>query len=682
MKGSERGSDPNEIVYSDPFGSLPFRSTKYSSNCEELHLGGRGIQALRDFESFVALSVLWLNDNQLENLEGLEENFRIKELYAHSNKIKRLQEEGLAHCTFLSRLTLNDNKLDDLENIITELKPMNHLKNLDLFGNPIAQEDNYRLRMIGELSTLRMLDRHEITAEERAAAKAFLKKMKKMNNFSLSKRTVVVPAFTAEEEKLRQEALDVVLQRLRLHTYNNRIPLEESFWVWDKRRQYRLPAEKFWDVLKALNLSREDIMDEYEMSLVTDKYSCRISQSAISMTGALVKELIHYRKFCEDVVRHELRQYPNEVYRPDIAPAISHSTMDLMKFVKNVERKTLRVAEETRRQELAASAQATQGEGTVFAGHGAAQSKAVERGLDNWSAGELSKIIKHHNTESFTFDQAEGVMRKMMNFGYVPVLGLRGAREALADCGSGKDTLSVVELKDALGISLVETTDMPVIKWRQLQPLERDKLATRVFSDSANLLDNLLRCGAADDTTELVQKTAMTAIHGTRLESTKQRLPEQEKFVTPSMALNRAPRRADVTIIPNLLPDVMREEKEKEILDGADWSKKFAKLGLKGEFLQVALERKRRSTLKADARTKQREADILMQRQHALAKAMNRQKGGGKEDKEDKDEGAKKRKALVPFDDGGPKGWASSTGYCTIDGKERNKIPSKRGGNE
>ena len=580
----KKGSDQNDIIYSDPFGSLPFRSTKFSSNCEELHLGGRSIQALRDFESFVALSVLWLNDNQLENLEGLEENFRIKELYVHGNKIKRLQEGGLSHCTFLSLLSLNDNKLDDLENVITELKPKNHLKNLDLFGNPIAQEDNYRLRIIGELPTLRMLDRHEITVDERVAAKAYLKKMKKMSNFTLSKRTIVVPKYTPEEENRRQEALDAVLRRLRLHTYNYRIPLEESFRVWDKRHQYRLPAEKFWEVLQLLNLSRDELMDEHERSLITDKYTCKTSQSAITMTGTLVKELMHYRKFCEDVVRHELRRYPDEVYRPDIAPAVSHSAMDLMKFVKNVERKTLQLEEETRRLELTASARAAQGGGeSVFSGRGAVTSKAEERGLDNWSAGELCKIVKEYNTETFTLDQAESVMRKMMNFGYVPVQGLRGAKEALG-MGGVKDNLSVVELKDALGVSPMDTTDMPAIKWRKLKSLEKEKLASKVFTESANLFDNLLRSGAAEDTSELVRKTATTAIHGTRLESDKKRVEEQEKFVTPSMALSRAPKRADVVIIPNLLPDVVREEKEREILCKADWSKNFAKLGLKKSF--------------------------------------------------------------------------------------------------
>ena len=84
-----------EIVYSDPYGQLPFRSDKYSSTCEEIYLGEKGITHLRDFESFVSLSVLWLNNNNLESLEGLESNFRLKEIYAHGNKIRILH--GASH---------------------------------------------------------------------------------------------------------------------------------------------------------------------------------------------------------------------------------------------------------------------------------------------------------------------------------------------------------------------------------------------------------------------------------------------------------------------------------------------------------------------------------------------------------------------------------------------------------
>lgn len=56
------------------------------AECKEMYLGGQNIDRLTGFERFVALEILWLNDNELTAVTGLEENFRIKELYLHNNK--------------------------------------------------------------------------------------------------------------------------------------------------------------------------------------------------------------------------------------------------------------------------------------------------------------------------------------------------------------------------------------------------------------------------------------------------------------------------------------------------------------------------------------------------------------------------------------------------------------------
>ena len=150
------------------------------------------------------------------------------------------------------------------------------------------------------------------------------------------------------------------------------------------------------------------------------------------------------------------------------------------------------------------------------------------------------------------------------------------------------------------------------------------KLATKVFAEGANLLDNLLRAGS-EDTAELVSNSCHEhSWYTSRIDEEKE-VPKA-RFITPSMALKQATKRADVVIIPNLLPDVIREEKEKEILSKADWSAHLAKLGFKGEFLQVALERKKRSTLQADARKKEREAEKAEAARLALEKALVRDK--------------------------------------------------------
>lgn len=53
------------------------------ADCTELYLGGKGIEQLAGFERLTNLEVLWLNDNKLTAITGLNSNMRIKQLYAH-----------------------------------------------------------------------------------------------------------------------------------------------------------------------------------------------------------------------------------------------------------------------------------------------------------------------------------------------------------------------------------------------------------------------------------------------------------------------------------------------------------------------------------------------------------------------------------------------------------------------
>ena len=78
-------------VPSDPYAELSFRSDEQAGRTIELHLGDRGITRLIDFHAFLSLDTLWLNDNKLKSIAGLENNFRIRHLYLHNNRIRRLK---------------------------------------------------------------------------------------------------------------------------------------------------------------------------------------------------------------------------------------------------------------------------------------------------------------------------------------------------------------------------------------------------------------------------------------------------------------------------------------------------------------------------------------------------------------------------------------------------------------
>jgi Leucine-rich repeat (LRR) protein len=80
---------------------------------------------------------LCLGNNRLTSLEGSFQKFK-----------------------FIQTLFLNNNKLRNLDKNLTILSEFSFLKNLNLFGNPLAEEPEYRNRVIYQLPSLEIFDRH------------------------------------------------------------------------------------------------------------------------------------------------------------------------------------------------------------------------------------------------------------------------------------------------------------------------------------------------------------------------------------------------------------------------------------------------------------------------------------------------------------------------------------------
>ena len=277
------------ITIAAPLNELAVRNAKNAGECEELHMANRNISHLadknsmkNDFEMFANLEVLWINDNRLSRLDGLSANFRIKTLYAHNNRISSLKDSSIEDMTFLSSLTLYNNKLSDFKGILDILQRRRHLHHLDLFGNPIAEEKDYRLHVIKMLPWLAVLDRHRITEEERAAAyklKPLTTEIDLTANSSTSaskgttgKRgsnfwgnSVLDPsadpsglasahgldALTEEEQK---RLLQGVLKRMRTRVRKKRICLKPHFIEMDPRGEEKLSEDAVVEVLDMYGL--------------------------------------------------------------------------------------------------------------------------------------------------------------------------------------------------------------------------------------------------------------------------------------------------------------------------------------------------------------------------------------------------------------------------------------------
>ena len=181
---------------------MPVGSTEgYRKNLTEMHAGGRGVEKLDTWQMqrFPNLEVLWLNDNKISKLQGLEYNFRLKHLYLQNNSITTLLNNSccIGTLTSLETLQLACNQLQDMKATLEVLSKLRRLRYLSLHSNPLALEGFYRESVIFAIPTLEHLDASTVTPIERAAAvKLFTaKRIEKKYAFGTVPKIWEKPAF-------------------------------------------------------------------------------------------------------------------------------------------------------------------------------------------------------------------------------------------------------------------------------------------------------------------------------------------------------------------------------------------------------------------------------------------------------------------------------------------------------
>ncbi|KAG3120225.1 hypothetical protein PI125_g1316 [Phytophthora idaei] len=301
-----------KLRLSDPHAELPIKNHKYVKNCTELYMANQRIDKIANFDAFVNLEVLWINGNQIQELDGLDGCFRLKQLYAQNNSIRQvrimscrsassdknltlvrcssLEGSSLPHFKFLLELRLYDNKLKDLQGALRVLSRLSHLRDLDLFGNPVVEEENYRLQVIRAIPSLDVLDRHVITDDERAKAARLRLHFgedgdvhggsSNQNGGNKSKKqysgappqalsgTVKmlfkeVAAIKREQQKQAHEAAERELQELRQHPQQALSTTSRSSRSANNNKGDEIPGLSDWEVtaLKEYFQSLEDVIN-------------------------------------------------------------------------------------------------------------------------------------------------------------------------------------------------------------------------------------------------------------------------------------------------------------------------------------------------------------------------------------------------------------------------------------
>ncbi|KAM4562840.1 leucine-rich repeat-containing protein 23 [Odontesthes bonariensis] len=167
---------------------------------ESLNLTGNGIQRVSGFQTghFANLVTLELRGNCLDTTDGINLP-NLRRLYLAQNAIKRL--EGLEKLERLAILHLRDNQLETLDglspgmkclqylnvrgNAITDEKALHSLglvsktlRTLVLTGNPLVETSDYRFNVLMLIPQLERLDKDPVSFEERTDARRTIRELK------------------------------------------------------------------------------------------------------------------------------------------------------------------------------------------------------------------------------------------------------------------------------------------------------------------------------------------------------------------------------------------------------------------------------------------------------------------------------------------------------------------------
>ncbi|XP_028255270.1 leucine-rich repeat and guanylate kinase domain-containing protein [Parambassis ranga] len=179
-------------------------------NLTEVNLSHNCITKMKDLAAYFALTKLDLDYNSLSEICGLQQCCRLRHLSLAHNKISRISGldglplahlclrgnqleriEGLEHLKNLQSLDLSQNRITSLsglqnlhlvgfinleKNLVAEIEECKHIHNLlqlrdlNLLGNPMEEQPDYRLAVIFLLQHLTVLDQEKVTAEEKVSA--------------------------------------------------------------------------------------------------------------------------------------------------------------------------------------------------------------------------------------------------------------------------------------------------------------------------------------------------------------------------------------------------------------------------------------------------------------------------------------------------------------------------------
>ena len=147
--------------------------------------------------------MLVANNKNIGEIDKVSEEYhKVISIDLQGNRLETLG--AIKQFKELKELNLEDNMINDVNVLIESLKPLNHLEELTITGNPLSVHNlNWRYKVIDRLKQLRVLNSEEITEDDREEAKSKIEREREL----LSQ---------LKEKYIKLKAAREVLKRLNL----------------------------------------------------------------------------------------------------------------------------------------------------------------------------------------------------------------------------------------------------------------------------------------------------------------------------------------------------------------------------------------------------------------------------------------------------------------------------------
>lgn len=165
-------------------------------NLEVLHLGYNGIKDIASVQlsRLTSLKALFLQGNEIQEINGLENLHELRELVLDKNRIKGVSERSFVNQWHLHELHLEENRIKDLSNLhpleslqrlylgmnriqdlaeLDKLEPLARLAELSVVSNPVSRRLLHRSLLVYRMPSLIVIDGIVVSDEERIKADAY-----------------------------------------------------------------------------------------------------------------------------------------------------------------------------------------------------------------------------------------------------------------------------------------------------------------------------------------------------------------------------------------------------------------------------------------------------------------------------------------------------------------------------